>query len=142
MKTTSTIGSNDSIMFHVAHLNSGRGFARVVVRLSDTPIFYILYCQRDTKLQDLPDAQNDVRIWTFVKEGFKGILIKCNGVLVAEMDFAESRQAECSSSEWMTSTVRFIEFNPDWDKSVGIRGGLMCYHHFITSAYHFIIIKL
>ena len=137
MKTTSTIGSNDAIHFEVARFN-GESFARVVVRLGDTPIFYIYKCQNDTSLQDLPNAQNDVRIWTFIKHGFKGISIKCNGVLVAEMDFAESRQAECSSSEWVTSTVRFIKFNSDWDKSVGIKGGLMCYHHFITTAYHFI----
>ena len=133
MKTTSTIGSNDAIHFEVAHFN-GRSFARVVVRLGDTPIFFILHCQDNTALQDLPDAQNDVRIWTFIKQGFKGISIKCNGVLVAEMNFAEAPKAECSSSEWVTSTVMFIKFNPRWDKSVGIRGGLMCYHHFIRTA--------
>ncbi|XP_063684353.1 sushi, von Willebrand factor type A, EGF and pentraxin domain-containing protein 1-like [Bolinopsis microptera] len=37
------------------------------------------------------------------------------------MNFAESGQ--CSSSEWVTSTVEFIKFNSDWDKSVGLRFG-------------------
>ncbi|XP_063681810.1 deleted in malignant brain tumors 1 protein-like isoform X2 [Bolinopsis microptera] len=122
VKTTSSIGSDDEIFFEVGQIR-GSDFARIVVRLSNTPIFYIAECQNDAPLQDLPDAKNDVRIWTFIKQGLESISIKCNGVLVAEMNFDESDEEDCLSSEWVTSTVEFIKFNPDWDKTVGFRVG-------------------
>ncbi|XP_063692480.1 low-density lipoprotein receptor class A domain-containing protein 3-like [Bolinopsis microptera] len=39
------------------------------------------------------------------------------------MNFDESDKEDCLSSEWVTSTVEFIKFNPDWDKTVGFRVG-------------------
>ena len=44
------------------------------------------------------------------------------GVEVAYLKFAESPKPQCQSSQWISSIVEFIKFNPDWDKTVAIRG--------------------
>ena len=31
------------------------------------------------------------------------------------------QNAECSSSQWLTTKVNFIKFNPDWDKTVAVK---------------------
>ena len=121
VKTTSVLGSNDAINFEVAK-SMDRNFARVVVRLSEPPIYYVQICQDDTPLKNLPPTTDDARIWKFIKHGFEGISIECNGVEVAHLKFAESPKPECQSSQWISSTVEFIKFNPDWDKTVAIRG--------------------
>ena len=121
VKTTSAIGSNDAINFDIAK-EIDSNFARVVVRLSDPPIFYVHLCQDDTPLKNLPPASDDARIWKFIKHGFEGISIQCNGVEVAHLKFAESLKPQCQSSQWTSSTVEFIKFNPDWDKTVAIKG--------------------
>ena len=121
VKTISNVGSNDQIFFEVAE-HTGNSFARVVVRMSQTPIYFVRWCQIDTPLTNLPPASDDTRIWKFIKHGFEGISIECNGVEVAHLKFAESLKPECQSSQWISSTVEFIKFNLDWDKTVAIRG--------------------
>ena len=120
MKTVSTIGSNDEIFFEVADAASDyNSFARVVVRMSTTPIYYVRWCQNDTPLKNLPDAPDNIRVWKFIKNGFNGILIECNGVEVAALKFSEAR-SECSASKWTSTKVNFMKFSADWDKTVGI----------------------
>ena len=121
VKTISNVGSNDQIFFEVAE-HTGNSFARVVVRMSQTPIYFVRWCQDDNPLTNLPPTTNDTRIWKFIKHGFEGISIQCNGVEVAHLKFAESLKPDCQSSQWTSSTVEFIKFNPDWDKTVAIRG--------------------
>ena len=118
VKTVSTIGSNDEIFFEVAEAAYNR-FARVVVRMSTTPIYYVRWCQNDTPLKNLPDAPDNIRIWKFIKHGFIGISIECNGVEVADLKFSEAR-SECSASKWTSTKVNWIKFNPTWDKTVGV----------------------
>ena len=120
VKTVSAIGSNDEIFFEVSD-TAGNSFARVVVRMSTNPIYYVRWCYNDTPLRSLPDAPDNVRIWKFVKFGFVGLKIECNGFLVAEIRFDAAR-SECSASQWKTTEVNFIKFNPDWDKTVGVAG--------------------
>ena len=90
--------------------------------MGQTPIYFVKWCQDDTPLTNLPPASDDTRFWKFVKHGFEGISIECNGVEVAHLKFAESPKPECNSSKWISSTVEFIKFNLDWDKTVAIRG--------------------
>ena len=120
VKTVSTIGSNDEIFFEVADAASDyNSFARVVVRMSINSIYYVRWCQDDTPLKNLPDAPDNIRIWKFIKHGFNGISIECNGVEVAALKFSEAR-SECSASKWTSTKVNFMKFNADWDKTVGI----------------------
>jgi hypothetical protein len=121
VKTTSAAGSNDQIFFEVAD-SSKKHIARIVVRMSKDPFYFILHCQGNTPLKNLPEAPNNVRVWRFTRIGFKSISIMCNGVLVAEFAFAKTSKAECAGSGWTTSQVYFVKFNPDFDKTVGIRG--------------------
>ena len=96
------------------------GFSRVVVTLSDNPKYFVEKCQYETELL-LDPAPNDLRIWSFVKKGLEGLSIKCNDVLVAELLFAESTNPDCLSSEWVNRKINFIRFDPDLDKTVGIK---------------------
>jgi len=118
VKTVSSIGSNDEIFFEVADRRYA-SFARVVVRMSRNSIYYVRWCQHDTPLKNLPAAPDNVRVWKFIKHGFEGISIECNGVEVADLKFSEARP-ECSSSQWTRTPVNFMKFNPDWDKTVGV----------------------
>ena len=121
MKTVSTIGSNDEIHIEVGDVSSDTNFnfARIVVRMSTDPKYYVSWCQNDTLLKTLPDAKKNIRVWKFIKHGFEGISIECNGVEVAALKFSEAR-SQCSDSNWTTTKVNFMKFNPDWDKSVGV----------------------
>ena len=118
LKTESSIGSNDEIFFEVAEQRYA-SFARVVVRMSRNSIYYVQWCQNDTPLKNMPEAPDNVRVWKFIKHGFEGISIECNGVEVADLKFSEAR-AECSSSQWTDTPVNFLKFNPDWDETVGV----------------------
>ena len=124
VKTISNVGNDERIFFEVGE-QSGNGFARVVVRMGNIPIYFVRWCQDDTPLTNLPAATDDTRIWKFIKHGFEGISIECNGVEVANLKFAESLKPQCQSSQWTSSTVEFIKFNPDWDRTVAIRGKSM-----------------
>ena len=128
VKTTSPIGSNAEIFFEVAN-TAYDSFARVVVRLSSTPIFYIRWCYYDTPLRNLPDAPDNVRIWRFIKNGFEGISIECNGVVVANVRFGDAR-SECSASRWTDTEVNFLKFNPDWDRTVAVGTVIGTFHNF------------
>ena len=119
VKTISAVGSNHEIFFEVAN-TAYSSFARVVVRLSRDPIYFIQSCYSDTPLQNFTDVPDNIRIWKFTKNGFDGLSIECNGVAVADIKFSEAR-AECSSSQWLTTKVNFIKFNPDWDKTVAVK---------------------
>ena len=123
VKTISAIGSLDEIHFDVATSNWNSAlFARVVVRMENLPIYYVDKCQQDTPLSNFPDhAANNQRIWSFIKNGFEGLSIKCNDVLVAEFLFTESKNPECLTSGWTTKKINYLRFNPDWDRTVGIR---------------------
>ena len=121
IKTTSAIGSNDQVFFEVGDANKNH-FARVVIRLSSNSIYYVRFCQDDFPLENMPDAPDNVRVWTFTKKGFEGLLIECNGVEVANLKFAESEKPECMSSKWVNTPVKSLHFNQDWDKSVNYRG--------------------
>ena len=121
IKTTSAIGSNHQVFFEVGDASKSR-FARVVVRLSAKAIFYVRFCRSDYPLQNMPDAPDNVRVWTFIKKGFKGLSIECNGVEVANLKFADSTDPECMTSDWVHTRVSTIHFNPDWDKSKAYRG--------------------
>ena len=120
VKTVSAIGSNDEIFYEVADGASDyNSFARVVVRMSINSIYYVRWCQNDTPLKDLPPAPDDIRIWKFIKHGFEGLSIECNGVEVADLRFSEAR-SECYDSKWLTTKVNYIKFNPDWDTTVAV----------------------
>ena len=119
VKTTSRIGSNAEVFFEVA--DSGYSFARVVIRLSRTPIFYVHHCQHDKALTNLPDAPDNVRVWTFVKDGNRGFSILCNGQKVGGLSFADAPKYQCMRSGWADKEVTRIKLNPDWDRTVGIR---------------------
>ena len=116
VKTTSVIGSEHEIFFEVAD-TAGSSFARVVVRLSRTPIYYVESCQNDTLLEDLPEDPDNVRIWKFIKHRFIGLSIECNGALVAELKFDE---AGSGCSKWKTTEVKFLQLNPKWDNTVAV----------------------
>ncbi|KAL5257567.1 hypothetical protein ACHWQZ_G012483 [Mnemiopsis leidyi] len=119
LKTTSRIGSNAEVFFEVA--NSVYSFARVVIRLSQTPIFYVHHCQQDKALTNLPNAPNDVRVWTFIKDGHRGLYIHCNGQMVGSLSFAAAPKNQCMRSGWVDKEVTHIKLNPDWDRTVVIR---------------------
>ena len=119
VKTTSRIGSNAEVFFEVA--DSGYSFARVVIRLSRTPIFYVHHCQHDKALTNLPDAPDNVRVWTFVKDGNRGFSILCNGQKVGGLSFADAPKYQCMESGWADKEVTRIKLNPDWDRTVGVR---------------------
>ena len=124
VKTQSVVGSNVEIHFRVAKIR-GSAFARVVVRMSETPIYFVHYCQGNTPLTNFPAAEDNDRIWKFYKHGFEGISIECNGVQVADLKFAEAPKAECLSSEWVTSGVVFLLFGPNADETLVIKGNLV-----------------
>ena len=122
MVTISALGNNDNIFFEVAQ-DAFTNFASIIIQLSKIPTGYVKWCLSDTPLKNFPDAPDHVRIWKFIKHGFEGITITCNGVVVADIKFGEARM-ECSSSPWKTKTVDFIKFHPYHDDTVavGIRG--------------------
>ena len=122
IKTTSAIGSNHQVFFEVGDA-AKRHFARVVVRLSSNAIFYVRFCRSDYPLQNMPDAPDNVRVWTFIKKGFRGLSIECNGVEVANLKFSDSTNPNCMTSDWVHTRVNSIHFNPDWDKSKAYRAG-------------------
>ena len=128
VKTTSEIGSRHEIHFEIGD-SERMSFSRIVVRLNSIPIYYVHHCQDDTPLGNLPDTTNEIRIWTFVKDGFDGLLILCDDVLVAELRFQESLKPGCLSSKWLTTPVKFIKFKPGWDETVTLRGKL-CFGEF------------
>ena len=136
VKTTSEIGSGDEIHFETADSESIK-FSRIVVRLSSTPIYYVHHCADDTPLGNLPDTTNDTRTWTFVKDGFKGLLILCDEVLVAHLRFQESSKSGCLTSKWLTTPVKHIKFNPDWDTTVALRGRI-----YIVSSINYLSTKV
>ena len=128
VRTDSEIGSDDEIYFAVASI-AHKAFARVVVRMSKIPIFFVQRCKDDTPLENFPNARNNKRHWKFHKHGFDGISIECNGVVVARLKFAEAR-SECLLSSWTTNKVNFIKFvRGRW--TVGIRG--MLYKYIVSS---------
>ena len=86
----------------------------------DKGFYELTNCLDKTALENLPDVPDNIRIWTLIKDGNDGYTIKCNGVLVAELRFADS--TKCAQSYWLTETVAKISFNPDWDKSKAFRG--------------------
>ena len=86
----------------------------------DKGLYELTNCLDKTALENLPDVPDNIRIWTLIKDGNDGYTIKCNGVLVAELRFADS--TKCAQSYWLTETVAKISFNPDWDKSKAFRG--------------------
>ena len=120
VKTVSTIGSRAEIFVEVAN-TAGSGFSRIVVRLSSTPIFFIADCFGDTPLRNMPAAPGNVRVWKFIQNGFDGISIECNDVVVANVRFADGTSS-CSSSGWTDTKVNYLKFNPDWDRTTGIIG--------------------
>ena len=92
--------------------------------MSETPIYFVEWCQVDTPLTNLPAAADNERIWKFYKHGFEGISIECNGVRVAHLNFAKATKDECISSQWVSSKVKFISLDPDRDKTLAIRSDL------------------
>ena len=125
VKTSLVVGSNGELHFRVAE-DSGSAFARVVVRMSETPIYFVEWCQGDTPLTNLPAAADNERIWKFYKHGFEGISIECNGVLVAHLKFAEAPKSDCLSSQWISSSVNFLFFDENYDKTFAIKGIYEC----------------
>ena len=129
VKTSLVVGSNSEIHFRVAE-NSGSAFARVVVRMSETPIYFVEWCQGDTPLTNLPAAEDNERIWKFYKHGFEGIHIECNEVLVAYLKFSEAPKSQCLSSKWVSSRVNFLLFDTHSDKTLAIKGSIITYELF------------
>ena len=116
------IGSNKEIHFRVAE-QKGDGFARVVVRMSQIPIFYVQWCQDDTPLTNFPPATKNInRYWKFIKHGVEGLSIECDGVEVANLKFAEAPKSECSSSKWVTSKVNYLYIDGTYDETYRFRG--------------------
>ena len=124
VKTISSIGSNDEIVFYVAKRpGNHQQFAKVVVRLStNLPTYYVENCKGVTSMVNIPPSPpDDLRIWSFIKKGYEGLSIKCNKFLVAKILFAESDNPDCSDSKWMTTKVNYIKFDSARDNTVGIK---------------------
>ena len=83
-------------------------------------LYEITNCLDKTPLENLPDVPDNIRIWTLIMNGNDGFTIKCNGVLVAELEL--TGLTKCAQSYWRTETVATISFNPDWDRSKAFRG--------------------
>ena len=126
VKTNFAVGSNGEIHFRVAKLKDS-AFAKVVVRMSETPIYFVEWCQGDTPLTNLPAAADNERIWKFYKHGFEGISIECNEVLVADLKFAEAHKSQCLSSKWVSNRVSFLLFDPHFDKTLAMKGNFIQY---------------
>jgi len=121
VKTTSAIGSGHAINFDVANGNEDK-IGRIVVRLDASPIYFVEHCQDDTPLEDLPEADDNVRAWKFFKHGDEGISIMCNEVLVASFSFADSLKGdECRLSKWFGNRVELVKFSNDFNKAVARR---------------------
>ena len=82
-------------------------------------------CVDGRVLKNLPEAPDNVRIWTIVKNGAQGFTIECNGVMVTEFLFSDFiKRTGCAKSKWLTimKKTEKIVFNPEWDKSKAYRG--------------------
>ena len=101
--------------------SDGLGIARVEVKLDQDPHFFVEFCQNEKNLVNLP--KEDRRIWTFIKHGFEGVSIECNGVEVGRIMFKDSTMANhCLVSKWTKVKVAGVHFIKAQEASTGIRG--------------------
>ena len=90
--------------------------------MSETPIYFVEWCQDESPLTNLPAAADNERIWKFYKHGFEGISIECNGVGVAHLKFEDAAESECLLSQWVTGRVKFLLLDSNLDKTIAIKG--------------------
>ena len=59
-------------------------------------------CLNEGALKNMPEAPENVRIWTIVKNGAQGFTIECNGAMVAEFLFSDFiKKTKCAQSKWL-----------------------------------------
>ena len=102
VKTSAALGTTGE-----AGLQFVNGDDRKIIRLSFLmPSIKITNCMTDRLKIEVPEATEDIRVWTI--EFYDGkLIIICNGISVFEFQFSDSSQNTCSDWRQRRTHIRF-----------------------------------